>query len=45
MGKEDERERKGASATHFNTIKVNGGKELLLIETDNGTLLTGTAQQ
>lgn len=30
---------------NFNTVAVNGGDELLLIETDNGRLLQGTAQQ
>jgi hypothetical protein len=36
---------KGTSAMNFNTVSVNGGKELLLIETDNSTFRTGTAQQ
>jgi hypothetical protein len=35
----------GASTMNFNTVVVNGGKELLMIETDNSTLLPGTAQQ
>jgi hypothetical protein len=35
----------GETASNFNTVSVNDGKELLLIETDPGTLLTGTAQQ
>jgi hypothetical protein len=30
---------------NFNTVEVNGGKELLLIETDSGTFLSGTAQE
>jgi hypothetical protein len=30
---------------NFNTVVVNGGKELLLIETDRGTFLAGIAQQ
>lgn len=35
----------GSATTNFNTVVVNGGKELLLIETDNNTLITGTAQE
>ena len=35
----------GLAATSFNTVVVNGGKELLLIETDNDTVVAGTAQQ
>jgi hypothetical protein len=35
----------GAATTNFNTIAVNAGKELLLIETDNTTLIAGTAQE
>jgi len=35
----------GMAATNFNTVVVNGGKELLLIETDNDTVVAGTAQQ
>jgi len=34
----------GGSATNFNTVVVNGGKELLLLETDSGTLAGGNAQ-
>jgi hypothetical protein len=30
---------------NFNTVAVNGGAELLLLETDNDTLIAGTAQQ
>lgn len=36
---------KGASARNFNSVSVNGGKELLLIETDSGTVVAGTALQ
>jgi hypothetical protein len=36
---------KGSAAMNFNTVEVNGGKELLLIETDTGTFLSGTAQE
>jgi len=36
---------KGSSPMNFNTVEVNGGKELLLIETDSGTFLSGTAQE
>jgi len=36
---------KGSATTNFNTVAVNGGKQLLLIETDNNTLITGTAQE
>jgi hypothetical protein len=35
---------KGSSALNFNTVFVNGGTELLLIETDSGTVIGGTAQ-
>ena len=35
----------GSATTNFNTVVVNGGKEMLLIETDNNTLITGTAQE
>jgi len=35
----------GSATTHFNTVVVNGGKEMLLIETDNNTLITRTAQE
>jgi hypothetical protein len=34
----------GGSATNFNTVVVNAGKELLLFETDNGSLAGGNAQ-
>jgi hypothetical protein len=36
---------KGSATTNFNTVAVDGGKQLLLIETDNNTLVIGTAQQ
>ena len=36
---------KGFSAANFNTVAVNAGKELLLIETDANTLVGGNAQQ
>ena len=36
---------KGGSAINFNTIVVNSGKELLLIESDNNTNTAGNAQQ
>jgi hypothetical protein len=35
---------KGSSALHFNTVFVNDGTELLLVETDTGTVIGGTAQ-
>jgi hypothetical protein len=35
---------KGSSALNFNTVFVNSGAELLLVETDTGTVLGGTAQ-
>jgi hypothetical protein len=35
---------KGGTATNFNFVVVNGGKELLLIGTDSDTLVGGTAQ-
>lgn len=35
----------GFPVTNFDFVVVNAGKELLLIETDNATLLPGTAQQ
>lgn len=35
----------GGSAQNFNTVVVNSGKELLLIETDNNTITAGNAQQ
>jgi hypothetical protein len=35
----------GSSTGNFNVVVVNGGKELLLIETDSNTVITGTAQQ
>jgi hypothetical protein len=34
----------GSSALHFNTVFVNEGTELLLVETDTGTVIGGTAQ-
>jgi hypothetical protein len=34
----------GLPALHFNGVFVNDGKELLLIETDSGTVIGGTAQ-
>ena len=36
---------KGGSATNFNTVVVNSGKELLLIQTDSGTVTAGNAQE
>ena len=33
------------STQNFNTVVVNSGKELLLIETDNGTITAGNAQE
>jgi hypothetical protein len=35
----------GFPVTNFNFVVVNGSKELLLIETDSTTLVSGTAQQ
>jgi hypothetical protein len=35
----------GSAATNFYTVAVDGGKELLLIETDNNSFLTGIAQE
>jgi hypothetical protein len=35
----------GSPTSNFNTVAVNDGKELLLIETDNNTVVAGTAQQ
>jgi len=35
----------GATTMNFNTVLVNSGKELIMIETDNNTLVAGTAQQ
>jgi hypothetical protein len=35
---------KGSTALHFNTVFVNGETELLLVETDSGTVIGGTAQ-
>lgn len=35
----------GSAPTNFNAVVVNEGKELLLIETDNNTLIAGTAQE
>ena len=34
----------GGTATNFNTVVVDGGKELLMLETDANTLNGGTAQ-
>jgi hypothetical protein len=34
----------GSSALNFNSVFVDGGKELLLVETDSGTVIGGTAQ-
>jgi hypothetical protein len=34
----------GSSALNFDSVFVNGGKELLLIETDAGTVIGGAAQ-
>jgi hypothetical protein len=36
---------KGGTASNFNTIRVNSGSELLLIQTDNNTITAGRAQQ
>lgn len=36
---------KGSDTLNFNTVLVNSGAELLLIETDSGTVIAGTAQQ
>ena len=36
---------KGGTATNFNTVRVNSGSELLLIQTDNNTITAGNAQQ
>jgi hypothetical protein len=35
----------GSAATNFYTVAVDGGQELLLIETDNNSFLTGIAQE
>jgi hypothetical protein len=35
----------GSTATNFYTVLVNGGKELLLVETDNNSFLSGNAQE
>src|SRR5579862_6532861 len=35
----------GSAPTNFNAVVVNGGNALLLIETDNNTLIAGTAQE
>jgi hypothetical protein len=35
----------GSATSNFTTVAVNGGKELLLIETDANTTVTGTAQK
>jgi hypothetical protein len=34
----------GSAALNFNAVFVNGGKELLLVETDSGTVVGGTAE-
>jgi hypothetical protein len=34
----------GGTPTNFNTVVVNGGSELLLIQTDHGTITAGNAQ-
>jgi hypothetical protein len=36
---------KSGTLTNFNTVVVNSGKELLLIQTDSGTVTAGNAQQ
>jgi hypothetical protein len=36
---------KGQSAMNFSLVVVNGGKELLAIETDADTVVTGTLQR
>lgn len=36
---------KGGTPINFNTVVVNSGKELLLIQTDNNTISAGNAQQ
>jgi hypothetical protein len=36
---------KDVPSMHFNMVVVNSGRELLLVETDNDTLLAGTAQE
>jgi hypothetical protein len=35
----------GSATANFNTVAVNGGKELLLIEIDTSTVIAGTAQE
>lgn len=35
----------GLSAMHFNLVVVNGGKELMAVETDPNTIVSGTFQQ
>lgn len=35
---------KGATI-NFNTVRVNGGAELLLVETENGALTAGVSQE
>ena len=35
----------GVTTMNFNTVVVNNGKEVIMIETDNNTLVAGTAQQ
>lgn len=36
---------KGLPTMNFNAVIVNGGKELMLIETDNNTIVTGLLQE
>ncbi len=36
---------KGGTLTHLNAVVVNSGKELLLIQTDSGTVTAGNAQE
>lgn len=35
----------GGTTQNFSTVRVNSGKELLLIQTDNGTITAGNAQE
>lgn len=35
----------GGTATNFNTVEVDGGRELLMIETDNDTITAGNAHE
>jgi hypothetical protein len=35
----------GLSALNFNFVVVNAGKEILLVETDTGTIVSGNMQQ